>query len=159
MTRLWKKTRVRLKLLITDSQNKQTYIMKLNNKAQNTLDSLFASGDGKNNAGGVVFGTTVIYNAGRAAGMKFREIQETFMTDDLKVGYGKYDLHKLKKNIEWDAADSAPVKVAAKVAKKVAASKKVEVPTSEKQKLEKLIQDSANWEVVYDSSTDDSLNA
>jgi len=130
--------------------------MKLTDKAQNTLDSLFASGDGKNNAGGVVFGTTVIYNAGRAAGMKFREIQETFMTDDLKVGYGKYDLHKLKKNIEWDAAEPAPVKLAAK---KVAVSKKVEVPTSEKQILEKLIQDSSDWEVVYDSSTDDSLNS
>lgn len=134
--------------------------MKLNDKAQNTLDSLFASGEGKNNAGGVVFGTTVIYNAGRAAGMKFREIQETFMTDDLKVGYGKYDLHKLKKNVEWDAAEPAPVKVAAKkAAKKVAGSKKVDVTITEKQKNEKLIQDSANWEVVYDSATDDSQNA
>ena len=133
--------------------------MKLTDKAQNTLDSLFAGGEGKHNAGGVVFGTTVIYNAGRAVGMKFREIQETFMTDDLKVGYGKYDLHKLKKNVEWDAAEPAPVKMAAKAAKKVAGSKKVEVPITEKQKLDKLIQDSANWEVVYDSATDDSQNA
>lgn len=126
--------------------------MKLNDKAQKTLDALFASGDGKPNAGGVVFGTTVIYNAGRANGMKFRTIKETFMTDAVKVGYGKYDLYKFKKDAEWESAQPL-----AKAAKKTGGS--VKAPMSEKQKNAKLIKDSANWEVVYDSATDESLNA
>jgi hypothetical protein len=140
-------------------KTKQTHIMKLNDKAQKTLDALFASGDGKHKAGGVVFGTTVIYNEGRANGMKFREIQETFMTDAVKVGYGKYDLYKLKKDAEWESASDQPVaKAAKKAAKKV--TKKTEVssvPMTEKQRIEKLIEESANWEVVYDSATDETL--
>tara|TARA_R110000868_G_scaffold304307_3_gene564829 strand:+ start:874 stop:1257 length:384 start_codon:yes stop_codon:yes gene_type:complete len=127
--------------------------MKLNDKAQKTLDALFAGGEGKPSAGGVVFGTTVIYNAGRANGMKYRTIKETFMTDSIKVGYGRYDLHKLKKDAEWESAQP-PL---AKAAKKVGGSAKVEM--TEKQKNAKLIEDSANWEVVYDSATDESLNA
>jgi hypothetical protein len=129
--------------------------MKLTDKAQKTLDTLFSSGDGKHNAGGIIFGTTVIYNAGRAAGMKFREIQEIFMTDDLKTGYGKYDLHKLKKNVEWDAAAPAPfaAKKAATKRKAVAAQK----PLTQEEKYQRMIDASSNWEVVYCAETERAL--
>jgi len=129
--------------------------MKLTDKAQKTLDALFSSGDGKQKAGGIVFGTTVIYNAGREAGMKFREIQETFMTDNLKTGYGKYDLHKLKKNIEWDAAAPAPF-----VAKKASAKSKAgasQKPLTQEEKHKRMLDASKNWEVVYCAETERAL--
>ena len=66
--------------------------MKLNESAQATLDQLFAAGEKP------FFGTTAINEAGRSFNMKYKEIQETFMTDALKVGYGKYDLRGLFKN-------------------------------------------------------------
>ena len=133
--------------------------MKLTDKAQKTLDALFASGDGKHSAGGVVFGTTVIYNAGRANGMKYREIQETFMTDALKVGYGKYDLYSLKNtnNTSTETVEKTETKPAlARAAKKVG-DKKPEM--SKKEKYAAMLAASANWEVVYDSATDESLNS
>ena len=65
--------------------------MKLNESAKSTLDQLFANGEKP------FFGTTAINEAGRAFGLKYKEIQETFMTDALKVGYGKYDLRSLFK--------------------------------------------------------------
>lgn len=120
--------------------------MKLTDKAQKTLDALFAGGNGKPSATGAVFGTTVIYNAGRAAGMKFREIQETFMTDDFKVGYGKYDL---------SISMFAEVKLV--VAKKVATSAKTkgnQKPLTEKEKYQKMLDASESWEVVYCAETE-----
>ena len=129
--------------------------MKLTDKAQKTLDALFASGDGKHSAGGVVFGTTVIYNAGRANGMKYRTIKETFMTDALKVGYGKYDLYSLKTNpVTKIAEQAAPQPSLARAAKKVGGT-----AMTEKQKIAAMIKASENWEVVYDSATDESLNS
>jgi hypothetical protein len=131
--------------------------MKLTDKAQKTLDALFASGDGKHSAGGVVFGTTVIYNAGRANGMKYRTIKETFMSDALKVGYGKYDLYSLKTNPVTEIAEqAAPQPSLARAAKKVG-DKKPEM--SKKEKYAAMLAASANWEVVYDSATDESLNS
>ena len=65
--------------------------MKLNESAKSTLDKLFTNGEKP------FFGTTAINEAGRACGLKYKEIQETFMTDALKVGYGKYDLRSLFK--------------------------------------------------------------
>jgi len=128
--------------------------MKLTDKAQKTLDALFAGGDGKFSAGGVVFGTTVIYNAGRAVGMKFREIQETFMTDGLKVGYGKYDLQSLRASATHIVA---PQPVAAKKAatkgKKVAAAK----PLTQEEKHKRMLEASKNWEVVYCAETERAL--
>jgi len=84
--------------------------MKLNDYAKSTLDHLFAKGEKP------FFGTTAINEAGRSFGMKYKEIQETFMTDALKVGYGKYDLRSLFKSrmsgafthTEADAPASAP---------------------------------------------------
>ena len=129
--------------------------MKLTDKAQKTLEMLLAGGDGKPKAGGIIFGTTVIYNAGRAAGMKFREIQETFMTDNLKTGYGKYDLHKLKKNVEWDAAAPAPFAAKKAPAKsKAIASQK---PLTEEEKHKRMLDASSTWEVVYCAETERAL--
>jgi hypothetical protein len=123
--------------------------MKLDTQSQKTLDALFASGDGKYSAGGVVFGTIVIFETGRANGMKYRVIKETFMTDDFRVGYGKYDLHRLKTK---GNADPVPLsKAAKKAAKKVKSSKK---ELTEKEKLEKMIKASKNWEVVYCAETE-----
>ena len=123
--------------------------MKLDTQAQKTLDALFASGNGKYSAGGVVFGTIVIFETGRANGMKYRVIKETFMTDDLRVGYGKYDLHRLKTK---GNADPVPLsKAAKKAAKKVKSSKK---ELTEEEKLEKMIEASKNWEVVYCAETE-----
>ena len=76
---------------ITSSGNDTTYIMKLTESAKSTLDQLFAKGEKP------FFGTTAINEAGRSEGMKYKEIQETFMTDALKVGYGRYDLRDLFK--------------------------------------------------------------
>ena len=123
--------------------------MKLDTQAQKTLDALFASGNGKYSAGGVVFGTIVIFETGRANGMKYRVIKETFMTDDLRVGYGKYDLHRLKTK---GNADPVPLsKAAKKAAKKVKSSKK---ELTEEEKLKKMIEASKNWEVVYCAETE-----
>ncbi len=61
----------------------------MNASAKNTLDQLFQNGEKTS------FGTTAINEAGRLHGMKYSEIRETFMTDALKVGYGKYDLREL----------------------------------------------------------------
>ena len=63
----------------------------MNASAKNTLDTLFHSGEKP------FFGTTAINEAGRLHGMKYSEIRDTFMTDALKVGYGKYDLRGLFK--------------------------------------------------------------
>lgn len=65
--------------------------MKLTESAKTTLDQLFAQGEKP------FFGTTAINEAGRSQNMKYKEIQQLFMTDDLKVGYGKYDLRSLFK--------------------------------------------------------------
>jgi hypothetical protein len=119
--------------------------MKLDTKAQKTLDALFAGGDGKYSAGGVVFGTIVIFETGRVNGMKYRVIKETFMTDDLRVGYGKYDLQRLK-----NKSDTEPVPVS-KAAKKSKPSKK---ELTKEQLHQKMIDDSENWEVVYCAETE-----
>ena len=126
--------------------------MKLNDKAQKTLEMLLAGSDGKPKAGGIVFGTTVIYNAGRAAGMKFREIQETFMTDALKVGYGKYDLVALKLLSEFKTETCAAPKQLA--AKKVATKGK-QKPLTKEEKYQKMLEASADWEVVYCAETEE----
>jgi hypothetical protein len=126
--------------------------MKLDTQAQKTLDALFASGDGKYSAGGVVFGTIVIFETGRENGMKYRVIKETFMTDDLRVGYGKYDLHRLKNK---DNVEPVPLaKAAKKAAKKSKPSKK---ELTEEEKLERMIKASKNWEVVYCAETERAL--
>lgn len=124
------------------------YIMKLTDKAQKTLGALFAGGTGKPSVAGAVFGTTVIYNAGRAAGMKFREIQETFMTDDFKVGYGKYDL---------SISMFAEVKLVApkQLAAKKVASKGKQKPLTKEEKYQKMLEASENWEVVYCAETEE----
>jgi MoxR-like ATPase len=89
--------------------------MKLNESAKSTLDKLFTNGEKP------FFGTTAINEAGRACGLKYKEIQKTFMTDALKVGYGKYDLRSLFKirmtgpfspeQQNCDSADTAPAPV------------------------------------------------
>jgi len=63
--------------------------MKLTESAKSTLDQLFSNGEKP------FFGTTAINVAGRYHGMKYKEIQDLFMTDKLKVGYGRYDLRSL----------------------------------------------------------------
>jgi hypothetical protein len=130
--------------------------MKLDTQAQKTLDALFASGDGKYSAGGVVFGTIAIFETGRANGMKYRVIKETFMTDDLRVGYGKYDLQRLKNK---DNAEPVPLAKAAKkaVKKAVKKSKPSKKELTEEEKLKRMIEASKNWEVVYCAETERAL--
>jgi hypothetical protein len=82
--------------------------MKLTESAKATLDQLFAAGEIPS------FGTTAINEAGRSCGLKYKEIKEIFMTDALKVGYGKYDLRPLFVNHMTDpkAALEIPQKTA-----------------------------------------------
>lgn len=134
--------------------------MKLTEEAQATLNELFAG----NTEGNTVFNTTMIYNAGRSNGMKFRVIRETFMLDSIKVAYGKYDLKAFKEGgiIELSVT-SASKPVAKKAVAKKAAKKSSTKPAPKKEAAEtislskkeaKMIKDSANWEVVYDAKND-----
>ena len=150
--------------------------MKLDVKAQKTLEQLLASGTGKPNAGGMLFGTIAIFEAGRVNGMKYRVIKETIMTDKFRVGYGKYDLYALKREAGYGKYDLCPItqdsNTIAEQPRRACAAKKTASPKptkptkspkspkkelTEDQKLKKLIKDSANWEVVYDSATDETL--
>jgi hypothetical protein len=126
--------------------------MKLDTQAQKTLDALFASGACKPSTGGAVFGTIVIFETGRAHGMKYRVIKETFMTDDLRVGYGKYDLQRLKNK---DNVKSVPLSKAAK--KAVKKPKPSNKKLTAEEKLERMIEASKNWEVVYCAETERAL--
>jgi hypothetical protein len=128
--------------------------MKLTEEAQATLNELFVN----SKDGSTIFNTTTIYNAGRSNGMKFRVIRETFMIDNLKVAYGKYDLRLLNEDgVVEQSINAIPIPVAKKAAAKKAAAKKAhntQLSETLSKKEAKMIKDSANWEVVYDAQND-----